>query len=460
MEQSAEATEGQVPISMHDEAEHGDTLAVFGTKEGIEGGDDARHFHYQPWLSVAAGGPLWALAEEVLASIPAPRVTPGRSLRKDATERRRLAVFSLLANLTVLALSPLRYESLLLSTHRGKGDRYNRTAAFSPLLLQNALLALEFLDVVSVTRGHTKRTRTEVSLSAGFIAKLQAHGITLAEVTSAGQAETVLLRQRANRGDASELVEYVDTAMSRRKRAQMEELNTYLSKADVRLDGQPLEPFHMVRIFLHDQTATPWTKHGRLYRGFHLGLKRGERHRLTIGGEELCDLDWSACFIHIAYGIAGAPFPSGDPYGLPGLAHCRDTVKTIMSALLSRRASAPGKTLPPFKLPRGTASSLPDGWNGKRFLQEAKAYHAPIAHLFETPDVWAQTSYTESEMMLEVLGRLRAEGCAALPCHDGLLCGKSFKPLAVAVMEAVTRERLGQAIPVTEKPIERPIWLN
>lgn len=459
MEQSAEATEGKVPVSMHDEAEHGDTLAVFGPEEGVEGGDGARHFHYQPWLSVALGGPLWALAEEVFASIPVPSVTPGRSLRKDATERRRLAVFSLLANLTVLALSPLRYDSLLLSIHRGKGDRYNR-AAFSPLLLQNALLALEFLDVVSVTWGQTKRTRTEVSLSAGFTAKLQARGITLAEVTNAGQGETILLRQRANRGDASELVEYADTTMSRRKRAQMEELNAYLSKADIRLDGQPVEPFHMVRIFLQDQKAAPWTKHGRLYRGFHLGLKRGERHRLTIGGEELCDLDWSACFIHIAYGIAVAPFPSGDPYGLPGLAHCRGTVKTIMSALLSRRGPAPGKALPPFKLPRGTASSLPDGWNGKRFLQEAKAYHAPIAHLFETPDVWTQTSYTESEMMLEVLGRLRAEGCAALPCHDGLLCGKSFKPLAVAVMEAVTRERLGQAIPVTEKPIERPIWLN
>jgi hypothetical protein len=55
---------------MHDEAEHCDTLAVFGPEEGIEGGDGARHFHYQPWLSVALGGPLWALTEEVFASRP------------------------------------------------------------------------------------------------------------------------------------------------------------------------------------------------------------------------------------------------------------------------------------------------------------------------------------------------------------------------------------------------------
>lgn len=28
---------------MHDDAEHGDTLAVFGREEGMEGGDGARH---------------------------------------------------------------------------------------------------------------------------------------------------------------------------------------------------------------------------------------------------------------------------------------------------------------------------------------------------------------------------------------------------------------------------------
>jgi len=236
----------------------------------------------------------------------------------------------------------------------------------------------------------------------------------------------------------------------------MQQINANLSKANVRYDGLAVEPFHMVRIFLDDPKAEPWTRHGRLYRGVHLNVKKEHRYRLTISGEELCDLDWSACFIHIAYGMVEAAFPTGDPYGIPGLEHCRGTVKAIMSALLSRRAATSGKVLPDFKLPRGTAVGLPEGWNGKRFLQAAQSYHAPIAHLFETPEVWAETSYIESEMMLEVLERLALEGCTALPCHDGLLCPQRYKGLAVATMETVSKERLGEAIPVTEKPILRP----
>jgi hypothetical protein len=289
------------------------------------------------------------------------------------------------------------------------------------------------------------------------LAKLQTMGITLADIKHhVPFGETILLKRRGGRGDASELVDYADTETSSTKRTQMQELNASLSNANVRYGGVPVEPFHMVRIFLDDPKAEPWTRHGRLYRGFHLNVKKEDRYKLTISGEELCDLDWSACFIHIAYGIAGAAFPTGDPYGIPGLEHCRDTVKAIMSALLSRRAGTSGDTLPDFKLPRGTAVGLPEGWNGKRFLQAAQSYHAPIAHLFETPEVWAETSFIESEMMLEVLEKLRASGCIALPCHDGLLCPQRFKGLAVVTMETVSKVRLGQAIPVTEKAILRP----
>lgn len=458
MEQSAEATEGQVPVGMYDEAEHGDTLAVFGTEEGAEGGEGARHFHYQPWLSVAAGGPLWALAEEVFASIPAPSVTPGRSLRKDATERRRLAVFSLLANLTVLALSPLHYEGLVLGLARDVTDRYSR-AAFSVKVLHQATLSLELLGIVSVEHGVAHKTRTRLSVSDGFKHRLSELGVSLSEIvtSSAHPGETIQLKRRRPDGKSSELCQYSDDSRTCAFRHRMEELNASLSGADIRLDGQPIEPFRMVRIFLDDPTAPPWTRHGRLYRGPVLNLKKEERYRVTIAGEAICDLDWRSSFISICYGITGAAIPESDPYAIPGLESAgRDTVKQIMSALLSRKPPKVGRKLAPFRLPVGVGPYLPDGWNGKRFLEAARAYHAPIAHLFDTADVWALASYLESEMMLDVLEELRATGIICIPFHDGVLCRVSHKARVAAAMEAVSLRHIGQTIRVSEKVILRP----
>jgi hypothetical protein len=414
-------------------------------------------WHYKPWLT-AEGPALVRLVEEVFQAIPAPSVTPGRRPRKDAAERRKLCVGSLIANLVVSALSPTGYEGTLVSTNRAGQNRYNR-APFTTQVLSQCVPALGFTGIIQIERGTAQRRCTRLRPSAGFLELLARHGVTLADVGKASSAETLLLRGRGARGTVGDLLDYQEDGLTAAMRQELEDLNAGLNAADIRFEGEPVGPIHMVRIFLDDAAAPAWSKHGRLYRGHAWQeLSKSRRHLLTIDGEALCDLDWSSCLTRIAYAKAGAVPPEGDLYAIPGLESCRDTVKVLLSALFFRRPPAPGKEPVPFtpKLPRGTRQQLPEGWNGKRFLAAASRLHPLIAHLFGRPDVGFELMKTEADMMLEVLKRLRLEGCIALPCHDGLLCKRTHQTIAVEAMRAVSREVLGFEIPVTEKALWRP----
>lgn len=416
---------------------------------------EPRALYYQPWLMVR-GERLAALVDEVFSAIPPPPVSPGRSPRKDAAERRKLAVSNLLANLTVLALSPLGYDTLLLSFHRSARDRYNR-ADFTIRVMEQMVYALQYLGIVSVAAGAAQKTLTRVSLKAGFRENLRHLSVSLLDVGIADTAETILLRARGQRDEVGELLPYEDTPLSDAMREEMVELNAGLNGADIRLSGEPIGPVHMVRIFQDCPTA-PWSRHGRLYRAVHLSLPKERRYLLTMGGSELADLDWKSCHLRIAYAMEGIPAPEGDLYAIPGLEDHRDAVKDVVSAFFSRRPPALERANDVWtpRLPRGCGMRLPHGWSGQRFHEALSKLHPGIAHLFGKPDLCFTFMFLEAKMLLDVLRRLRSQGCIALPAHDGLLVKVEHRELAASTMEAVSHERLGTVIPVAEKPIVRP----
>ncbi|MGR9131738.1 hypothetical protein [Rhizobium leguminosarum] len=415
--------------------------------------EESRLLHFRPWLT-AEGEKLKALCEEVFAAIPPPAITPGRKPRADAIERRKLCTVSLLANLVLLGLSRVRYEALLLSVRRDAKNRYTK-AAFTAEVLRECLTALNFLEVVSIKWGRAHQAATRLTISEGFRRRLEADGITPADVGKLPGAETILLRTRGERsGITGDLVDYPETDLTRAMRREVEELNASLCSADIRLDGRPLGPIHMVRIFQH-HPEKPWAMHGRLYWGPHSNLEKSERYRLSIAGEELCDLDWSSCHLRIAYASTGIEPPSGDLYAIPGLEEHRAGVKNAFNALFNRRPTETGQAFIP-RLPRGTRLKMPAGWTGKLFLEAARQFHPAIAHLFGKPDVGLEFMKLEADMMLETLRRLREVGCVGLPLHDGLMCGKQYREEAIKVMQEVSQVFLGWATPVTEKAIWRP----
>ena len=69
-------------------------------------------------------------------------------------------------------------------------------------------------------------------------------------------------------------------------------------------------------------------------------------------------------------------------------------------------------------------------------------HHAPIADCFYT-GVGMELMFEESEVMVALLLRLKAEGVVALPLHDGILVPCDRVEAAEVAMREVFRERTG-----------------
>lgn len=431
------------------ESGHGGELsedpAVSGTPEERERG----RLHLETWLTAREGSALARLADEVFSAIPAPAITPGRSHRRDAMQRRALTVRCLLANLTVLLLDPLQRKDLLVSLKAHKRSRYN-VSPISADLLGDAIRALQALAIVTVEAGVRRRSLTRLQLTAHFASHMRMAGVSLRDVVKLPGEEAIILRARRNREErerVGKLMDYTDDGVTVAMRGDMTRITDAINAADLRIDGQPVPPVHLVRIFQHAEDKPAWSQHGRLYRGaVWLDMEREQRHRLTLGGRPLADLDFAAMFTRIAYAETGQPFPDDeDPYDISGLEGYRDAVKALLTSLFFRQDNEPAR-----RLPRDV--KLPQGWTMARFVKAASEKHPAIASRFNTEDGFGFFA-KESSLMVAILLELLQNRVVALPCHDGLLVAQDDKAKAVEVMERLSRERLGGNFPVVEKLI-------
>lgn len=394
--------------------------------------------YFDPWLT-ASGAALINVSAEVFTLLPAPEITPGRKPRADAMHRRLLCLRSLLANLVALALQPGLHCALAVPLKGGRRSRYYRPP-YHIAVLSDTLKDLQAAGMVSVVPGAARRTRTYVTPTPRLEAVLTGHGITLQDVGRLAGGETLLLRS-SEPGDGEEtFMEYVDTATTMAMRRDMEVINETINAADIRFAGAPIAPTHLVRMFQGD-----FQHHGRMYRGVWQSLPKRERHRLSINGEAVVDLDFSAMFLQLAYLKQGVEMPHGDPYAIPELSGCRGAVKRLISSLLARKA-------PALRLPPGIKEQLPEGWTMRRFEHAACLKHPAIAELFGK-GLSLEFMFTESRVMVAVLLGLAAKGIVGLPMHDGLMVAASHKEAAIEMMQKVSFEVLGKALPVAEKTI-------
>ena len=105
------------------------------------------------------------------------------------------------------------------------------------------------------------------------------------------------------------------------------------------------------------------------------------------------------------------------------------------------------------KLPpsvREASPDLPKLWTARRIAQAVMQHHAPIAHLFGK-DRGIAYMHTDATLLMMVLTRLMDLGLPALPLHDAILVQQSAKDIAIAIMQEVSMELLGVALPVSLK---------
>src|SRR5207302_3565001 len=126
--------------------------------------------------------------------------------------------------------------------------------------------------------------------------------------------------------------------LARRFVEQMRELNAYLAKRAIH-GGRHR---YFKRVFNEGDTPSfSWNKGGRLYsegEDCYQQMPRSQRIRMTIDGEELCEVDIRASYLTIIHALHDEPFPDpaeDDPYALE--AFPRDVVKAWCVAVFGKK---------------------------------------------------------------------------------------------------------------------------
>ncbi|MFC3229366.1 hypothetical protein ACFOGJ_19115 [Marinibaculum pumilum] len=247
------------------------------------------------------------------------------------------------------------------------------------------------------------------------------------------------------------VVEYEDTSDTNAMRARMETINEWLWQADLDV-YEALVGHHEVdpeerrlrRIF----SLRRFDRGGRLYGGFWQTMKKEARRKaITINGEPVVELDLGQVAPRILYGMVGARPHWKDAYIVPGHEWHREGIKLLLNTILF-------DTKPRTQMPQGGRKlfSMSDHANDKTshkqlrekekvetIIQAIGDHHHPIRHQFFT-GVGHEVQYRESEIMVEILLRLRENDVVALPIHDGLLVPRSALEVSREVMVGTFEE--------------------
>jgi hypothetical protein len=409
-----------------------------------------------PWL-IPQGDGLRTLAESVAERAERGLTNRLRSPRKDAALRRRRCVGNLLANIAYLTLNCHLEPGtrLAAATAKTKPSRYHR-ADYPRHLLAPLLEHLEDEGLIIRHPYVFKQRLTTLEPTPAFANLLAHHAVTMGDIDREPGGESIWLRARTGEEQFGRepppktLIPYQETSESLLLREQVEQADAFLRGADIRLDSGPYAPFALRRMFLlrHPGDPESFTLNGRLAGGWWMDLPSKERHLVTIGGEDIADLDYAAMFAHLAYLRIGAGFPKGDLYEVPGLEEHRAAAKVGLLSLLSRSSDMQ-------RLASDLKALLPDGWTAGRLMEAMTKRHPRIAHLFGS-DVGIDLMFQESTILMDLLKRLERQGVPALPFHDGIAVPTSAKGVAASAMEEASRAALGVPLPVKEKTIWRP----
>jgi hypothetical protein len=383
----------------------------------------------------------------------ASEIASGLSLmkRQDAAQRRLEIIITLVANLIA---APASRRCIAVPLRNAKLTRYDRREIISAQL-KPTVLDLERVGLFIIHPAHSHKRRTVLEPTPKLMGLLDIHQATIQSVARAPHEELILLRRRKAKNsefadrlsDDGEFIDYADADAVDLERNRMRRLNKFLASADVRIEGEncppPFKPF--VRIFASHGLSETFSLHGRLYRGQVGGWRqeqsKAERQRIRINGEGVASIDFSSIHIHLAYAEAKTKVPEGDLYEIEGLdpVH-RPAIKIVLSAMLSRTGEM--KQLPP-----DARKLLPKEWTAKRMVTAIKQRHAPIAHLFGI-DLGMTLMFRDSEILMAVLERLMERKIVALPLHDSVIVQHSAIDAAIQIMQAVTEELVGYALPL------------
>lgn len=416
-------------------------------------------FH-DPWLTPRGAG-MEALAATIAQRLEDHIRTTPRKPRNDIVAARRTIIENLVCNLAVLLLSPdfMPDRRLAISTKKHRQGRYDRPD-FPQGPLAQTLRGLEEIGVLERHAYVFKRSHTTVAPTSFVWDAFEAHRVELAEVGRKPGAETIWLGARDEDGSGRRYYserrpkkrrDYEDTPTTNLLRSQMATINEALNRHSLRLGGNAQPPVHLVRWFLlrHRDDPPEFNLMGRLAQGWWMVLPKSQRHLISIGGQEIADLDWQAMWAHLLYLRAQLPLPSKDPYAIRGLEQNRTAAKLAFLSMVARDG-------PLLRLSPALKQKLPEGWDARKVVDAVTSRHRPIAHMFGR-DLGVDLMATESSLIVGLMLDLAEKGIPFLPVHDGGMCRRGDRDEVARAMNRVSQRELGVVIPVVEKAIPQPM---
>lgn len=228
----------------------------------------------------------------------------------------------------------------------------------------------------------------------------------------------------------------------------------------ITIDGSPLSPY-IFRSFTESLDLG-----GRFY-GRVLSpqaLKREQRPNTCMDDVITAELDFDSLHPHLLYAMIKQQMTI-EPYEFEG--YTRNTGKAALLRLINsedirtwlRNISESAKQsnkdagciLVKGEATKGFIKNIPSDCIATDLLNALKAAHAPIAHLFGTPDLGLKLQRLDSEIMSKILIACSSQGIAAYPIHDSVICKDSDKQIVREIMHRTYKSVTGFSIGITEK---------
>lgn len=305
-----------------------------------------------------------------------------------------------------------------------------------------------YLDVCELG-GWQIGKRTAVRAGERLLSRIDSWGIEVQDLRLSYDEEIVI--QKTGRHDPrnvidsrAEWIDYPDSNLSRKYRQQVRTINEMLEKANLRYHGGQLVDLSDKRLRRYFNNGS-FNEGGRLFGGFWQHLKRRQVSLITIGPEDVAEVDFETMQVAIARAHARTPHnPNAilDAYHVEGWTSHRRGIKKVLASMLFAQK-------PLTRWPRETQCLFPPGTNildVRNALERAFPEMEPCWY-----SGWGyKFMFTESQILVDVLLKLAEARVIALPKHDCVIVPKSKAALASRIMresfESLTGGLVGTTI--------------
>ena len=213
-----------------------------------------------------------------------------------------------------------------------------------------------------------------------------------------------------------------------------------------------LEPANRSATSFYRVFNVDFKKGGRLVGHWIFNIKRKDRHRLILNGEQATELDYESMYAHLLYSLAGFNYHDlnhdGDPYLLENFERALGKWGFHI-ALNSRKTRGFPRALKNRLREDGWSEEALRGFNGAHLLHEILQKHKPVERLLFNQTNGNRCAYLDSMLIQNVLSHYLDWKVPVLPMHDGVITTVSERDRLKGVMEHEA-ERFLKSVPVVE----------